>query len=112
MPPLVMKTLRPLRTHSSPSRRARVRRLETSEPDWGSVAAKAATSGASGVPNMRGPQAATCSGVPPLKSAINGRPVPTIPIPMPAHPQNSSSVISASVNPLGSWTAWKYTSME
>src|SRR5437016_81026 len=62
MPPLVTKILRPLRTHSSPSRRARVRRLETSEPDCGSVTAKAATCGASGVPTIRGAQAALLLG--------------------------------------------------
>ena len=39
IPPLVMKTLVPFRTHSSPSRRAVVRRLLTSEPACGSVTA-------------------------------------------------------------------------
>ena len=39
IPPLVMKTLVPLRTHSSPSSFAVVRRLLTSEPAWGSVTA-------------------------------------------------------------------------
>ena len=39
MPPLVMKTLVPLRTHSSPSRSAVVFRLLTSEPACGSVTA-------------------------------------------------------------------------
>ena len=39
MPPLVMKTLVPLRTHSSPSRFAVVFRLFTSEPACGSVTA-------------------------------------------------------------------------
>ena len=39
MPPLVMKTLVPLRTHSSPSRVAVVRRLLTSEPACASVTA-------------------------------------------------------------------------
>ena len=39
MPPLVMKTLVPFRTHSSPSSLAVVRRLFTSEPAWGSVTA-------------------------------------------------------------------------
>ena len=39
MPPLVMKTLVPLRTHSSPSRLAVVLRLFTSEPACGSVTA-------------------------------------------------------------------------
>ena len=39
MPPLVMKTLVPLRTHSSPSRLAVVFRLFTSEPACGSVTA-------------------------------------------------------------------------
>ena len=39
MPPLVMKTLVPLSTHSSPSRFAVVRRLLTSEPACGSVTA-------------------------------------------------------------------------
>ena len=39
MPPLVMKTLVPLSTHSSPSSFAVVRRLLTSEPACGSVTA-------------------------------------------------------------------------
>ena len=39
MPPLVMKTLVPLRTHSSPTRLAVVFRLLTSEPACGSVTA-------------------------------------------------------------------------
>ncbi len=39
MPPLVMKTLVPLRTHSSPSRTAVVRSDLTSEPAWASVTA-------------------------------------------------------------------------
>ncbi len=39
MPPLVMKTLVPSRTHSSPSRLAVVFRLLTSEPACGSVTA-------------------------------------------------------------------------
>ena len=39
IPPLVMKTLVPLRTHSSPSRFAVVRRLLTSDPACGSVTA-------------------------------------------------------------------------
>ena len=39
MPPLVMKTLVPLRTHSSPSRTAVVFRLLTSDPACGSVTA-------------------------------------------------------------------------
>ena len=41
-PPLVMKHFSPLMTHSSPSLTAVVRTLEASEPDWGSVRAKAA----------------------------------------------------------------------
>ena len=39
MPPLVMKTLVPLRTHSSPSCTAVVRSERTSEPALGSVTA-------------------------------------------------------------------------
>jgi len=39
MPPLEMKTLAPLRTHSSPSRRAVVRSERTSDPALASVTA-------------------------------------------------------------------------
>ena len=39
MPPLEMKTLVPLRTHSSPSSFAVERSERTSEPAWGSVTA-------------------------------------------------------------------------
>src|SRR4029450_9192229 len=48
MPPLVMNTFWPFSTQSSPSRTARVRRLETSDPAPGSVTATRPTLGSAG----------------------------------------------------------------
>jgi hypothetical protein len=91
MPPLVMNTFCPSRTQSSPSRTARVRSEETSEPAPGSVTQKAPTLGSAGVPNSSGAQRATCAGVPEAIIATSGRPLPKMPSEMPAQPQQSSS---------------------
>ena len=99
-----MKTFVPSSTQLSPSRRARVRRLETSEPACGSVTANAATAGSSAVPNILGAHSRSCSGVPPLASDASGSPVPKIERPIPAQPQKTSSMTNGSVSPVGS--AW------
>ena len=102
MPPLVMKTFWPFRTQSSPSRTARVRRLETSEPAPGSVTANAPTLGSAGVPNSSGVQRVTCSGVPLAIRATSGSPLPKMPREMPAQPQQSSSTSSGWRMPVSS----------
>ena len=102
MPPLVMKTFWPFRTQSSPSRTARVRRLETSDPAPGSVTANAPTLGSAGVPNSSGVQRVTCSGVPLAIRATRGRPLPKMAREMPAQPQQSSSTSSGWRMPVSS----------
>ena len=102
MPPLVMKTFWPFRTQSSPSRTARVRRLETSDPAPGSVTANAPTLGSAGVPNSSGVQRATCSGVPLAIRATSGSPLPKMAREMPAQPQQSSSTSSGWRMPVSS----------
>jgi hypothetical protein len=64
MPPLVMNTFWPFRTQSSPSRTARVRRLETSEPAPGSVTANAPHLGLGRGAEQLGGPAGTWPGVP------------------------------------------------
>ncbi len=64
MPPLVMNTFWPFSTQASPSRRAVVRRAETSEPAPDSVTHSAPRAGRSAVPKIRGAHVASCSGVP------------------------------------------------
>ncbi len=64
MPPFVMNTFVPSRTHSSPSRFAVVRSPLTSDPAFGSVTQSAPTFGSSGVPNICGAHVKSWSGVP------------------------------------------------
>ena len=106
MPPLVMKHFTPLRTQSEPSLRARVRSDDTSEPALGSVTQKAASFTSSGVPKHCGIQVMICSGVPLFMIPATPRPVPKIDRPMPASPQNSSSLTIPIVRPVGSAKNW------
>ena len=104
MPPLVAHAFWPLRTHSSfaSSYFARVRSDETSEPASGSETQKAATFGSSAVPKHCGIHSPICSPVPLAKMPAAARPEPMIAMPMPASPQNSSSLTIGSDRPVGS----------
>ena len=108
MPPLVAHAFCPLRTHSSlaSSYFAVVRMAETSEPASGSEAQNAATFGSSAVPKHCGIHSPICSGVPWPKIAATARPVPMIAMPMPASPQNSSSLTIGICRPVGSAKNW------
>ena len=79
-----------------------MRSEETSEPASGSDTQKAATFGSSGVPKHSGIHSAICSGVPDEKMAATASEVPMIAMPIPASPQNSSSLTIGSVRPAGS----------
>ena len=91
IPPLVMKTFVPFRTHSSPSRFAVVRRLLTSEPACGSVTAYAPSFRSSPMPRHSGTHWAICSGVPEEATPAAASPEPEIASAMPAQPQCISS---------------------
>ena len=54
---------------------------------------------------MRGAHEAICSPVPAEASPASASPDPKIDRPIPAQPQNISSMISAEVMPVGSWPA-------
>jgi len=75
---------------------------ETSEPASGSDEQNAATSGSSTVPKHRGSHSASCSWVPLAKIADTARWVPNRAMPMPASPQNSSSLTMGNSRPDGS----------
>ena len=79
-----------------------VRIAETSEPASGSEEQNAATAGWFAVPKPCGIQSPICSPVPWPKIAATASDVPMIAIPMPASPQNSSSLTIGSVIPAGS----------
>jgi hypothetical protein len=81
---------------------ARVRRLRTSLPPSGSEIASAASLRSPGSPKHSGAQRSSCSGVAAWAIALSARPGITIASPMPAQPQNSSSMNSASERPVGS----------
>ena len=102
MPPLPIHILWPSMTHSPPSRRAHVRRLRTSLPPSGSEIASAASFSEPGSPKHSGAQRRSCSGVAAWAVALSARPGITIARPMPAQPQNSSSMNSGSDSPAGS----------
>lgn len=108
IPPLVAQVLVPLSTHSSlaPSYTARVRSAETSEPASGSEEQNAATLRSSGVPNICGVQVPICSSVPLASTATAASVVPTMDSPMPASPQNSSSMAIGMPTPEGSKYCW------
>ncbi len=78
-----------------------MRTPETSEPALGSEAQNAATLTSSGVPKQRGIHSPICSPVPWPKIAATASEVPMIAMPMPASPQNSSSLTIGSVRPGG-----------
>ena len=101
MPPLVAHAFWPLMTQVSvaSSYFARVRTPETSEPAFGSLAQNAATLTSSAVPKQRGIHSPICSPVPWPKMAATASEVPMIAMPMPASPQNSSSLTIGSSRP-------------
>jgi hypothetical protein len=86
-----------------------VRIAPTSNPASGSEEQNAATFGSSTVPNMAGIHCPTCSSVPFARTDAAARVVPTIARPMPASPQNSSSMVSGMPRPDSSnhWVAKK-----
>jgi hypothetical protein len=102
MPPLPIQILCRSITHSSPSRRAVVRSLRTSEPPSGSEIASAASANASGVPKHSGAQRSSWSGVATCAMALSASAGITMLSPIPAQTQNSSSMNSGSDNPVGS----------
>ena len=108
MPPFVAQAFWPLITHSFvfSSNLARVRRAETSEPASGSETQKDATFGSSTVPKQRGIHSPICSFVPWPKIEATASVVPKIAMPMPASPQNSSSLTIGSSRPVGSAKNW------
>jgi hypothetical protein len=75
---------------------------ETSEPASGSDEQNAATLGSSTVPKHCGTHSPNCSPVPCPKIAATASEVPMIAMPIPASPQNSSSLTIGSVRPLSS----------
>ena len=79
---------------------------ETSEPASGSETQKAATAGSSGVPKHCGIHSPICSPVPWPKIAATASDVPMIDMPIPASPQNSSSLTIGSVRPDSSDQNW------
>ncbi len=83
-----------------------MRTPETSEPALGSEAQKAATLTSSGVPKQRGIHSPICSPEPWPKIAATASAVPMIDMPIPASPQNSSSLTIGSVRPVGSAKNW------
>jgi hypothetical protein len=87
---------------SSPSRRARVRRLRTSLPPCGSEIASAASLRSPGVPKHSGAHWSICSGEAACPIADSARAGITIASPIPAQPQNSSSMNMGSDSPVGS----------
>ena len=105
MPPLVAHAFWPLRTHSSlaSSYFARVRSEETSEPASGSETQKAPTFGSSArAEALRDPLAHLLGRAAGRRSPATASDVPMIAMPMPASPQNSSSLTIGSVRPVGS----------
>ena len=83
-----------------------MRIAETSEPASGSDEQNAATFGSSAVPKHRGIHSPICSGVPWPKIAATASEVPMIDMPIPASPQNSSSLTIGRVRPDWSNQNW------
>ncbi len=83
-----------------------MRIAETSEPASGSEEQKEATLGSSGVPKHCWIHSPICSGVPWPKIAATASEVPMIDMPIPASPQNSSSLTIGSVSPDSSNQNW------
>ena len=102
IPPLPMNTFWPSITQSSPSLRARVWIDRTSLPPLGSVTARAASLMSSAVPKHSGAQRISCSSVAAWRMAASDSAGMTIERPIPAQPQNSSSMRIGSDRPVGS----------
>jgi hypothetical protein len=77
-----------------------------SEPASGSEAQKAPSLTSSALPKHCGIHSPICSGVPCPKIAATASEVPMIAIPMPASPQNSSSLAIGRVRPVSSAQNW------
>ena len=114
IPPLVIQVFTPLSTQVSlaSSYTARVRIADTSEPAPGSLTARAPRRTSVSVPNIAGAHSTTCSKVPLATTAAAARVVPTIDSPMPASPQNSSSMTIGSESPVSSSRALAKKSRE
>jgi hypothetical protein len=86
-----------------------VRIAPTSDPASGSDEQNAATFRSPGAPNICGSHSPTCSSVPLARTDAAASVVPTIASPMPASPQNSSSIVSGMPRPVSSklWVAKK-----
>ncbi len=108
IPPFVAHAFWPLRSQSpvASSNLAVVRIADTSDPASGSEEQNAATFGSSTVPKQRGIHSPICSPVPWPASAATASAVPMIDMPIPASPQNSSSLTIGSVSPVGSAKNW------
>ena len=105
------QVLVPLSTHSSDASSyvARVRIAPTSLPASGSEEQNAATLRSPGSPNICGAHSRTCSSVPFARRPAAARAVPAIDMPIPASPQNSSSIATGMPSPVFSkdWVAKK-----
>src|SRR3954447_23104593 len=104
IPPLVAQAFWPFNTHSSEASSyfAVVRNDDTSEPASGSDTQNAPTAGSSAVPKHCGTHSPSCSGVPDDRMPATASVVPMSDIPIPASPQNSSSLTIGNVIPVGS----------
>ena len=102
IPPLPIHILWPSRIQSLPSRRAVVRRFRTSLPPSGSEIASAASLRSPGVPKHCGAHSSICSGEAACPIADSASAGMTMAKPIPAQPQNSSSMNIGSDSPLGS----------
>ena len=111
MPPFVAHVLVPLMTHSSlaSSYVARVRIAPTSLPASGSDEQNARDLEVAGRPEHLRHPLADLLGVPFAETPAAASAVPTIASPMPASPQNSSSMATGSPSPVSSkcWVAKK-----
>lgn len=97
-----MKTFWPSMTQSPPSMRAWVWIERMSLPPLGSVTARAASLTSLGVPKHCGAQRPSCSSVAAWRIAASASAGMTIDSPIPAQPQNSSSMRIGSDKPVGS----------
>ena len=102
MPPLPIQILWPFSTQSSPSRVAVVCRFLTSLPPWGSEMHSAASFNSPGCPKHKGAHRSSWSGVAACAMADSASAGITIARPIPAQPQNSSSMNKGSDRPVGS----------
>ena len=110
MPPFVAQVLVPLSTHSpvASSYVARVRIAPTSLPASGSEEQNAAILRSPGSPNICGAHSATCSSCRWRRHPRRRAWCPRCERPMPASPQNSSSIATGMPRPgLGRTTGWR-----